>query len=145
MGARGNSRLPGRPRAERAFLLAALWVPLALAGCASRTLQQKLSDAGLQLVDEAAARVPAAERGLYVPCRVLPGRAKAALEPHPDGYLIVGFDRRRSTSTSEIVQALEHWREDEPLRLWVRRNPYGGTSTEWWEGDVVLPGRSTGR
>ena len=145
MRGRASSRRPGRRRARRAPLLAALIVSLTFAGCAARTMQQKLADAGLQLVDEATARVPAAERGLYVPCRVLPGRAEAALAHHPDGYLIVGVERRKATSAGEIVQALERWREDEPLRLWVRRNPFGGTTTEWWEGDLVLPGRSTRR
>ena len=78
-------------------------------GCATRPVRDKLESAGLELVDERVARVPARERGRYLPCRVVPGAREPALDPHAAGYLIVGVDGREAESASEIFEALEEW------------------------------------
>lgn len=125
---------------------AILWVGLlafvTAQGCSGRAVREKLAVAGLELMDESVARVPAAQRGRYLPCRVMSGVSGAALEPHPAGYLIVGVNGREASRSGDILEAIERWREDVPLRLWVRRNPFTSTAPEWWEGDVILPGGS---
>ncbi len=121
--------------------------PLVLggAGCGGRPFfggppphpGEKLARVGLKIVSEREALIPPADRGKYLPCRVLPGFPDPALPDHPAGYLILGAGARSSPGKKEILRALSDWKAGEFLSLTVRRNPYlsGG---DWYEVKVSL-------
>jgi hypothetical protein len=96
-----------------------------------------LLELGLEPLGEEEARIPAAERGRYVPCRVIPGFPAPALEPHPAGYLIAGAGDAL-LDASATRRALAAWSPGETLVLKVRRNPYAQPDAEWWEAEVRL-------
>jgi hypothetical protein len=133
-----------RRGALHASLQISLWGSLLLSGCAgpgaasSPGAREKLSRLGLELVSEKEAAIPAQEAGRYVPCRVIPGFPRPALDPHPAGYLIVGVDRRPAPNAEAILQAVAGWGPGETLVLTVRRNPYVEGGSGWWEADVVM-------
>lgn len=117
-----------------------------IAGCATGptpeartlTLPERLAGVGLEVVNEDEARIPAAERGRFVPVRVLPGFPSPALPEHAAGYLIVGVDGRLSDDADAILHALQAWVPGETLKIRARRNPYLLPATEWWEAEVLL-------
>jgi hypothetical protein len=117
-------------------LVAAAW----LSGCATsptESVDAKLRRVGLELVTDAEALVPPAERGRYVPCRVLPRFPSPALPEHPAGYLIDGV-QGKAAGAEAIWKALEDWRPGETLELKVRRNPYADSGPESWDARVLL-------
>jgi hypothetical protein len=96
-----------------------------------------LLELGLEPVNEEEARIPAGERGRYLPCRVIPGFPAPALEPHWAGYLIAGIDGKLQDAES-IRRALAGWSAGETLVLKVRLNRYMQMDPEWWEAEVRL-------
>jgi len=117
---------------------------ISLAGCGApmpaerNSLSYRLAKVGLELLSEDQAQLPPAERGRYVPCRVIPGFPRPPLEEHPAGYLIVGVDGQPAPSAQAILTALEAWWPGRQISLKVRRNPYLLAEAEWWEADVRL-------
>ncbi len=117
-------------------LVAVAWI----SGCATypkEPVGAKLHRVGLEIVTDAQAQVPPAERGRYVPCRVLPGYPSPALPEHPAGYLIDGV-AGKAAGADAIWKALEDWRPGETLELKVRRNPYADAGPESWDARVLL-------
>ena len=128
-----------RARARRGVwlsLVAAAWIS-GCATCPTEPVGAKLRRVGLELVTDAQALVPPAERGRCVPCRVVPGFPSPALPEHPAGYLIDGVDGK-AAGAETILKALEDWRPGETLELKVRRNPYADAGPESWDARVLL-------
>jgi len=117
-------------------LVAAAWI----SGCATypkEPVEAKLRRVGLEIVTDADAQVPPAERGRYVPCRVLPGYPSPALPVHPAGYLITGVEGK-AAGAEVTLKALEDWRPGDILVLRVRRNPFADAGPESWDARVLL-------
>lgn len=129
---------PGLCRAGQLLLCVVL--PCLAAGCATAEVgwREKLRGFGLEPLSDEEARLPPAERGRFVACRVIAGRAGAVLEAHPAGYLLVGVGRAPAADAEAIRRALEDWRPGEKLVVRVRRNPHLAAEAEWWEYDVEL-------
>lgn len=98
----------------------------------------KLARVGIEVISEDEAHLPANERGRYIPCRVIPGFRRAALEEHPAGYLLVGVGDSGTGDAGAIRQALAAWKPGEFLEITVRRNPHLSAASVWWERDVKL-------
>ena len=91
---------------------------------------------GFRLISEEEAGIPRAERGRYLPCRVIPDFPRPPVSAYPAGYLIVGVNRSPAQNRREILNALIAWEPGQILYLAVRRNPYLIGEPEWYEVEV---------
>jgi hypothetical protein len=141
--------VPGILTERRLFLCRSALFPglaglLCLSACAGpprndrQAARRNLAILGIELLDEEAALLPEAERGRSVPCRSAPGFRPPPLPPHPAGYLITGIEGGPERDSAAILRALASLEPGETLRVIVRRNPYLGAGTDWWEARVEL-------
>jgi hypothetical protein len=124
-------------------------LPVAGAGCAAGATPReaeasaaaKLARVGLEVVTDEEARVPPADRGRWIACRVIPGFREPPAPEHPAGYLIASVGRQAGMTRRDMERAIAAWKEGERLILTIRRNPYFPGEPDWYEVNVpvILP------